>query len=104
MIQNTNNTRILVRETCILLYCVHGPPVFSILGVQVLTKAGAYVRTLGTTGEAGTGDQQFDHPAGEPSLLFHNRGQKPRLLADPGTPGTLWSWCRRRRWRCGRYA
>ena len=29
---NTNNTRILVRKACILLYVIHGPPVFSILG------------------------------------------------------------------------
>ena len=28
---STNNTRILVRRTCILLYFDHGPPVFSIL-------------------------------------------------------------------------
>ena len=31
---NTSNTRILVRETCTLLYLVHGPPVFSILGSE----------------------------------------------------------------------
>ena len=31
---NTNNTRSLVRKMCILLYCIHGPPVFSILGVD----------------------------------------------------------------------
>ena len=30
-LKNTNKTRILVRETCILLYVIHGPPVFSIL-------------------------------------------------------------------------
>ena len=29
---NTNNTRILARKMCILLYFIHGPPVFSILG------------------------------------------------------------------------
>ena len=43
------------------MYCVHGPPVFSILGVQVLTKAGAYVRTLGT---AGDDKQRINRPAG----------------------------------------
>ena len=34
MIENTNNnnTRILLHKTCILLYFIHGPPVFSILG------------------------------------------------------------------------
>ena len=30
--KNTNNTRILVRKTCILLYFIHEPPVFSIIG------------------------------------------------------------------------
>ena len=29
---STNNTRVLVRKTCILLYFIHGSPVFSILG------------------------------------------------------------------------
>ena len=32
---NTNNTRILVRKTCILLYFIHAPPVFSILDALV---------------------------------------------------------------------
>ena len=32
--------------------------------VQVLTKAGAHVRTLGTTRSAGAGEQQFNNPCG----------------------------------------
>ena len=32
ILEITNNTRILVRTTCIVLYFIHGPPVFSILG------------------------------------------------------------------------
>ena len=36
---NTKNTRSLVRKTCILLYFVHGPPVFRILGGQWLRWA-----------------------------------------------------------------
>ena len=31
---NTNDTRILARKACILLYFIHGPPVFSILGLH----------------------------------------------------------------------
>ena len=31
ILKNTNNTRILVRKMCILLYFIHAPPVFSIL-------------------------------------------------------------------------
>ena len=44
--------------------------------MQVLTKAGAHVRTLGTTGSAGAGEQQFSHPysvaveAGPAGLVF----------------------------------
>ena len=44
--------------------------------VQVLTKAGAHVRTLGTTGEAGDGQLQFSDPqgvaveAGEAGLVY----------------------------------
>ena len=34
-----NNTRILVRKTCILLYFIHGPPVFSILDVLCSLRA-----------------------------------------------------------------
>ena len=33
ILENTNNTRILARKTCILLYFTHGPPVFSIPGL-----------------------------------------------------------------------
>ena len=32
--------------------------------VQVLTKEGAYVRTLGVTGECGAGNHQFSEPSG----------------------------------------
>ena len=31
-LKNTNNTRILVRKACILLYFIHGPTVFRFLG------------------------------------------------------------------------
>ena len=42
----TNNTRILARRTCILLYFIHGPPVFSILGeerVEVRTFVDTFI-------------------------------------------------------------
>ena len=37
----TNNTRILVRKTCFLLYFIHGPLVFSILGLKACEIRGA---------------------------------------------------------------
>ena len=39
MIKNTNNARILARKTCILLYYIHGPPVFRILGQNARTAS-----------------------------------------------------------------
>ena len=51
MIKNTNNTRLLARKTCIILYFIHGPSVFSILGKLPIGPRGTcvQVRVVGMT-------------------------------------------------------
>ena len=71
---HTNNTRILARKACILLYFIHGPPVFSILDhgperslgrVEALEECSA----LGDRGDVGQDSGGAAH-AGDPLVVI----------------------------------
>ena len=44
--------------------------------IQVLTKGGAHVRTIGVTGQPGSGNHQLNYPYG--------------VAVEPGPDGRLW--------------
>ena len=67
--KNTKNTRILARNTCILLYLIHGPPVFSILARRACADVGAVVGDLVV----------HEAPAGLPERLGGLRQDENRM-------------------------